>query len=340
MYARVRPWLFRLDPERAHAITLGLIRLAGYIPILRELLSKIYAAPPQPVRVFGLEFKNPVGLAAGYDKDGLGWRGLASMGFGHIEIGTVTLKSQPGNPRPRVFRLVEDRALVNRMGFPGLGADFVIRQLYGPRPNGLILGVNIGKNKETPLEAAGAEYTALVAKFALCADYLAINVSSPNTPGLRDLQAPRSLEGLLLQISQVREKSLVGLKKKLPVLVKLAPDLDKLALGQSLEAVCATGIDGVIAANTTLARENLHSVYACEAGGLSGAPLFARSLEMVKTIVRETSGRLPVIAVGGIMSAAQAQEMLDAGASLVQVYTGLIYEGPSFVRDILTGLRS
>jgi dihydroorotate dehydrogenase len=338
MYPYIRPWLFKLAPERAHALTLNLIHMVGAVPFLRGLFRRIYSSPEKPVEVLDLRFKNPVGLAAGYDKDGIGWRGLAALGFGHIEIGTVTRNPQPGNPRPRLFRLVEDRALVNRMGFPGRGAEFVMRQLLGPRPKDLVIGVNIGKNKDTPLEEASTEYSSLVSLFAPVADYLAINVSSPNTAGLRDLQASRALENLLTQVSHARQEAAMGSGKKIPMLVKLAPDLEKSAIDQALAVIVATGIDGIIATNTTLMREGLVSPFSKESGGLSGAPLFSRSLEVVQHIVQSTSGLLPVIAVGGIMNGQNARAMLDAGASLVQIYTGLVYAGPGLVQGILSEL--
>jgi len=297
----------------------------------------MYAAPPKPVSAFGLEFTNPIGLAAGYDKDGLGWRGLACLGFGHIEVGTVTLRPQTGNPRPRVFRLVEDQALINRMGFPGKGADFVAAQLAGKRPEGVVLGVNIGKNKDTPLEQAVEDYVALLHRFVSLADYLAVNVSSPNTVGLRRLQARDALESLLTALASERR----GLLEKaprpgnLPVLVKLAPDLNDEELDDALAAVQTAGMDGVIATNTTLNRDGLRSPQADEAGGLSGAPVSSLSRSMVSKIVKRSGGKLPVVGVGGIMNPADAQAMLDAGAVLVQVYTGLIYTGPGLVAQIV-----
>jgi dihydroorotate dehydrogenase len=332
MYPLFRSLLFRLDPEQAHSLTLRLIRLAGQLPPARGLVRRLFAAPQHPVEAFGLRFSNPVGLAAGYDKDGLAWRGLAALGFGHVEVGTVTLQPQEGNPRPRVFRLPEDQALINRMGFPGEGATFVQRQLAGSRPPGLVLGVNLGKNKETPLEEAPREYLELARRFAPLADYLAINVSSPNTVGLRRLQARDALHDLLAQLQVEREQL------KTPLLVKLAPDLADGELEDALEAIRSTGMDGVIATNTTLARPGLHAPKAVEAGGLSGAPLRPISQDMLRKIVRLSEGRLPVIAAGGIMTPADARQRLDAGAALVQLYTGLIYAGPALVKNILRSL--
>jgi dihydroorotate dehydrogenase len=339
MYPFFRSLLFRLDPEQAHSLTLRLIRLAGSLPPTRAFLRLSFGGPQRPVDAFGLHFPNPVGLAAGYDKDGLGWRGLACLGFGHIEVGTVTVKPQPGNPKPRLFRIPSERAVINRMGFPGKGAHFVRGQLSGPRPEGLVLGVNLGKNKDTLLEAAAEDYRMLVRIFAPLADYLAINVSSPNTEGLRRLQARQALEGLLGQLEQQRQEILTaGVLTRLPILVKLSPDLSDSELDDALEAILGTGMDGIIATNTTIGRDELKSPLASQAGGLSGAPLRACSTEMVRKIVRRTGGRLPVIGVGGIETAADVRQKLDAGATLVQVYTGMIYRGPGVVKEILSGL--
>jgi dihydroorotate dehydrogenase len=340
-YPFFRSLLFRLDPERAHGLTLNMIRLAGALPPLREILRRWFSAPALPVQAFGLTFANPVGLAGGYDKDGLGWRGLACLGFGHVEVGTVTPLPQPGNPKPRIFRLVEDQALINRMGFPGRGAEFVARQLRRPRPAGFVLGVNLGKNKDTPLEEAANDYLKLVRMFSDVGDYLAINVSSPNTPGLRRLQASQELEKLLSVLAQERRELLERRShlKPLPLLIKLAPDLSSEELDDVLRAILDYGMDGVIATNTTLQREGLRSPHSKETGGLSGAPLFERSREVVQQIYQRTQGRLPIIGAGGILNAVRARQMLDAGATLVQVYTGLIYQGPGLVWQILTGLQ-
>ena len=218
MYQLIRPLIFRSSPERAHSVTLALLRMGGAIAPGRWVVRALFAPRPDgpPVHAFGLTFANPVGLAAGYDKDGLGWRGLAAMGFGHLELGTVTPRPQPGNPTPRIFRLVEDRAVINRMGFPSRGADFLAARLRGSRPPGLILGVNIGKNKETPLERAGEDYLALLRTFAPLADYLAVNVSSPNTPGLRTLQSQAALEGLLRPLAEERAAQVRRRKREPP----------------------------------------------------------------------------------------------------------------------------
>ena len=268
----------------------------------------------------------------------MGWRGLACLGFGHIEIGTVTPKPQFGNPQPRLFRLPEEQALINRMGFPGKGAEFALQQISRPRPKHLVLGVNIGKNKDTPLETAVQDYIYLLRLFSKHADYLAINVSSPNTVGLRQLQERQALEQLLQQIYLENESLAKNGSPKVPILVKLAPDLTDAQLNDALDAILSAHMDGVIATNTTISRDGVRSVFASEAGGLSGKPLFERSLAMVSKIHMITGGKLPVIGVGGISDATGVQKMLDAGATLVQVYTGLIYQGPGLVKTILSEL--
>jgi len=334
-YTAIRPLLFRLDPETAHQLTLKLIRLGGYQPF-RAILNGMYAAPEKPVQAFGLTFRNPVGLAAGYDKDAIAFRGLAALGFGHVEVGTVTPLPQSGNPRPRLFRLVEDRALINRLGFPGQGAEFVARQLTAARrPPSVVLGVNLGKNKDTPLEEAVEDYVVLLRRFLPLADYLVINVSSPNTVGLRRLQGREMLEGLLGQIARERAALAPDLSGRKPLLVKLAPDLSDEELDDALEVILRTGMDGVIATNTTLGRTGLRSARREEAGGLSGDPLRVRSEAVLRRVVKRLDGRLPAVSAGGIMSPEDAKTRLEAGAALVQVYTGLVYAGPGLVKDIL-----
>jgi len=338
MYSFFRPLLFKLDPETAHHLTLQLIRLGAYQP-MNLLLRAMYTAPEKPVDAFGLHFPNPVGLAAGYDKDGLAWRGLATLGFGHIEVGTVTPRPQPGNPKPRVFRLVEDRAVINRMGFPGLGADYVARRLRRRNDRQVIVGVNLGKNKDTPLENAASDYITLMRQFTPLADYIAINVSSPNTVGLRHLQGREMLEGLLGAIAKERENIAAGRGGRAPILVKLAPDLSDEELDDALEVILRTGMDGVIATNTTLGRAGLRSNRREETGGLSGEPLRVRSEAVLRSVVKKLDGRLPVVSVGGIMRPEDARARLDAGAALVQVYTGLVYAGPGLVKQIVQKLQ-
>jgi dihydroorotate dehydrogenase len=382
MYPLFRPLVFKLDPETAHQLTLQLVRLGAYQPFY-FLLKAMYSVPGKPVEAFGLNFPNPVGLAAGYDKDAIAWRGLAALGFGHIEVGTVTPLPQQGNPKPRVFRLVQERAVINSMGFPGKGAAYVARRLLGSpsssmgrgspsssmgrgspsssmgrgspsssmgrdspgsskgshlKASNVLLGVNLGKNKDTPLEAAAEDYISLVRQFSQIADYLAINVSSPNTIGLRRLQGREMLESLLGAIAREREDIALGRGGHPPILVKIAPDLSNDELDDALEVIVRTGMNGVIATNTTLGRSGLKSKHPELAGGLSGEPLGMRSMAVLKAVVKKLNGRLPVVSVGGIMSPADAQARLDAGASLVQIYTGLVYAGPGLVKQILQKL--
>lgn len=362
MYNSIRSLLFRLEPERAHALTLNALRFAGGFLPARKLLELIYKAPSKPVEAFGLTFKNPVGLAAGYDKDGTAILGLAALGFGHVEIGTVTPKPQAGNPSPRVFRLLEDEAVINRMGFPSRGSEFVqlklnpslrsglFERIYGIQPRkktgvitsihkgGAILGINLGRNKDTPNEEAVFDYMALVDNFAQYADYLTINISSPNTVGLRELQGRAALESLLSHLHQQRLVSQEMHKKQLPILVKLAPDLTDSELDDAIEAILRTKMDGIIVTNTTLAREGLRSALKGESGGLSGSPLTIKSEAVLRQTVKRVNGEIPIVSVGGIMNPEDAKRRLEMGAALVQIYTGLIYHGPGLVGQILKGL--
>jgi dihydroorotate dehydrogenase len=361
MYPSIRTQLFRLQPETAHHLTLQLMRLGGIEPI-HTILRLIFAAPSKPVQAFGLTFKNPVGLAAGYDKDALAIKGLSALGFGHVEVGTVTPRPQPGNPQPRVFRLIEDDAIINRMGFPSQGSEYVQTQLnpllkvgwfernFGIQPRtqkrkkmvvrkgDSVLGVNIGKNKETPNEEAVLDYLELLQNFAPYADYLAINISSPNTVGLRQLQGRDALHGLLTQLHAQRKLEEKRLEKRVPLLVKLAPDLSEPELNDAVDVIVDTQMDGIIATNTTLARDGLCSENRGETGGLSGSPLKSRSEAVLGQIVKRVDGRVPVVSVGGIMSPEDAKKRLALGASLVQVYTGLIYAGPALVKNIVKSL--
>jgi dihydroorotate dehydrogenase len=362
MYKTIRSLLFRIDPERAHSLTLDALRFAGNFPPARILLELLYKAPSKPVEAFGLTFKNPVGLAAGYDKDGVAIRGLSALGFGHIEIGTITPRPQAGNPSPRVFRLLEDEAVINRMGFPSKGSEFMqlklnpslrsgwFENIYGIQPRnkkkkitsihkgGAILGINLGRNKETPNEEAVLDYLELLQNFAGYADYLAINVSSPNTVGLRELQGRAALETLLTHLHQQRLIEQRKFEKRIPILVKLAPDLTTSELDDALEAILRTKMDGIIVTNTTLAREGLRSNLKGESGGLSGSPLTGRSEAVLYQTVKRVNGEVPLVSVGGIMDPDDAKRRLDMGAALVQVYTGLIYRGPGLVKQILKGL--
>jgi len=359
MYPFLRPLLFRLAPETAHQLTLQAVRFAGKFPPSYRLLVQLYKAPNKPVEAFGLTFKNPIGLAAGYDKDAVAVRGLAALGFGHVEVGTVTPMPQPGNPRPRVFRLPEEEAVINRMGFPGNGSAYMVRFLQGRqrrmglfrsvlgtssrnqqpakpnRPNQVVLGVNIGRNKSTPNEEAVLDYLALLQIFAPHADYLAINISSPNTVGLRQLQGRAALEGLLAQLDIQRRMEEKKLEKRVPLLVKLAPDLSGEELDDAVDVILGTHMDGIIATNTTLARDGLTSRHRDETGGLSGGPLRVRSEAVLSHLVKQVDGKIPIVSVGGIMNSEDARRRIDLGATLIQVYTGLVYQGPGLVKKIL-----
>lgn len=340
LYPLLRQLLFCFDPETIHGATLQAIRAVAAIPVGRFLLRRLFAVPDGrfQVQAFGLTFRHPVGLAAGYDKNGIAVEGLACLGFSHIEVGTVTPLPQRGNPRPRVFRLPEDRAIINRMGFPGDGAEVVARRLSRlPRGRDYLVGVNIGKGLDTPLEEAARDYIALVRAFHPYADYLAVNVSSPNTLGLRQLQSRHYLQGLLVAILSECRALEKTTGRRVPLLVKVAPDLTWQELDDVLDVLLAARADGVIATNTTVSREGVTSPLGREEGGLSGAPLRQRATAMVQYIHEHAGARLPVVAVGGIFTARDALEKLEAGACLVQVYTGLIYEGPGIVGRILRG---
>jgi dihydroorotate dehydrogenase len=333
------PLIFNLSPEQAHRAAFRALQVAGRLPGGREMLARHYAHCDERLQteVLGLRFRNPVGLAAGYDKDAVVVPELAALGFGHLEVGTVTPLRQAGNPQPRIFRLTADRAIINRMGFPNDGADAIVARLQEvvARPLGSRIGVNIGKGRNTPLEAAGDDYRQLLARFHSLADFIVVNVSSPNTPGLRKLQARAALQALLGDLAVERAVLCPGM----PLLVKIAPDLSDSEIDDVLDAVLATGFDGIIATNTTVSRDHLHpSPHATQEGGLSGPPLRRRATEVIRTIYRRTSGRLPIIGVGGVDSTQTALEKIQAGASLVQIYTGLIYRGPGLVRQINRGL--
>ena len=327
----VRPVLFRLgggDPERAHEFTLR--RLAGLGPAARAALRRVYAVR-RPVEAFGVTFPNPVGLAAGMDKDGVALRAWPALGFGFVEVGTVTARAQPGNAPPRLFRLRDSAAIINRMGFNNAGAAALAARLEALGPLDVPLGVSLGKSKATPLEEAVDDYLMSYELLRPYADYIAVNVSSPNTPGLRTLQDKAHLSALL--------GALVG---KTPVLVKIAPDLTEPAIAEVLDVCLAYDAAGIIASNTTLRRDGLAAAdqpLAAEAGGLSGRPLAERARKVVHFVSQETGGRLPIIGVGGILDTDDAARLFDAGASLVQLYTGFVYKGPALVRAVARGGR-
>lgn len=304
----------------------------------RKIARRRFQSPPfGDLQRFGLTFRNPVGLAAGFDKNGTAVRLLSALGFGFIEVGTVTSQSQPGNPRPRIFRLPRDRALINRAGFNNYGAAALAENIRGQRPDGVV-GVNIGKSRAVAIEHAIPDYLASFESVSDVADYIAINVSSPNTPNLRELQRPEMLTELLEGLQQLNAK----MADPKPLLLKIAPDLTEPEIESIVEVAINAKMAGMIATNTTIARDGLQTspaeVEACGEGGLSGAPLQRRSNEVIALIYRHTGGKLPIIGVGGVFTAEDAWEKICAGASLVQLYTGFIYEGPSVARQINHGL--
>ena len=328
LYPLVRPLLHALPPETAHRLTLAALAagLAG--------TSRIPDPPELRQRLWDLDFPNPIGIAAGFDKDARAPDALLRLGFGFVEIGTVTPRPQPGNPRPRVFRLEADEALINRMGFNSGGLDTVVRQLAGRRRRGIV-GVNLGKNRDS--SDAAADYLDGVRRVAGLADYLVVNVSSPNTPGLRDLQARAVLDALLRQLLAARDEA----GSRAPLLVKIAPDLTATECRDIAAVALATQIDGIIVANTTVARPpGLRSAGVPEAGGLSGRPLFERSTALLGEMFRLTEGQVPLIGVGGVAGAADAYAKIRAGASLVQLYTALVFTGPGLLDQIKTGLAA
>lgn len=328
----LRPLLFRLPAETAHELALHSLSL-----VPSSLIAKRVDDPKLIIKRFGLTFSNPIGLAAGFDKNGVALRPLAALGFGFIEAGTVTYHPQPGNPRPRLFRLSEDQALINRAGFNNEGAAAFARRVEKHRSE-CVLGVSIGKSKITPLKDYIDDYLASFELVYKVADYVAINVSSPNTPQLRELQRPQQLERLLSALQERRQE----LNKHVPLLVKLSPDLERHDLEMIVEVIERLEIDGIIATNTTVSRDHLHTdaaqVAACGEGGLSGRPLKDRSTQMIAELYELTHGFIPLIGVGGIFNAEDAWEKIAAGASLVQLYTGFIYQGPRIVKEIDEGL--
>jgi len=338
LYRLIRPLLFRLSPDVAHRVTMQALRVLSAVtpPVARRRAGTTAGTG---VQLLGLRFANPVGLAAGFDKSGRHIDALAQLGFGFIEVGTVTPRPQAGNPPPNLFRLVEDRALINRMGFNNDGAEAVARRLEKRRYRG-VCGVNIGKNFDTPLEQASSDYLSCLRTVYATADYVTINISSPNTPGLRELQGAASLDLLLLELVNARESLATRHGKRVPLLVKLAPDLDDASLDSICGVLLKSGVDGVVATNTTTARPaSLRSRYASEAGGLSGAPLHPISLRVIRALRARLGPEFPIVGVGGISSVETAHATFAAGANLIQLYSGFIYEGPGLISRLTRETR-
>jgi dihydroorotate dehydrogenase len=333
-YGLLRPALFKLDPETAHHVTLAALKAMQSFGLVRSP-----SAPASCSReVMGIRFPNPVGLAAGLDKNGEYIDALGALGFGFIEIGTVTPRPQPGNPRPRLFRLEAAEAVINRMGFNNVGVDRLVENVHRSSWRG-VLGINIGKNFDTPLENALGDYVACLRKVYPLAAYVTVNISSPNTKGLRELQGSDQLDVLLAGVTAEREKLAHQYAKRVPLALKIAPDLDETQVAAIARLVAQYGIDAVIATNTTVDRDGVAALrHGSETGGLSGAPVRARSTAVVRALAKALDGAAPVIGVGGIAGAADALEKIRAGASLVQLYTGLIYKGPALLRECIDAL--
>ncbi len=336
MYELVKKMLFSLSPERAHHITVRLLSILAHLPLMPNLLQWIYtySHPSLEREVFGLKFKNPVGFAAGFDKNGDYYNVLNNFGFGFVEIGSVTPEPQPGNPRPRIFRLVEDDAVINRMGINNNGVKYTVGRLQKNPPK-LIVGGNIAKNTKTPNEDAGKDYEKAFSLLYDYVDYFVVNVSCPNVKDLTDLQNLEATADIIDRLLALRRY----FDDYRPILMKISPDISREHLDSLLDLMLISGIDGVVATNTTRSRDGLttdpEKLAAIGNGGLSGAPLYEKSLETIRHIHEYTKGILPIIGVGGIMTPEQAKAMLDAGASLIQIYTGYIYNGPGYVKKIL-----
>ena len=330
MYELLRSLMFRLPAETSHDLALDMIGAAGRLRLADKLVRPV---PTQPVEVMGLTFDNPVGLAAGLDKNAVAVDGMAAMGFGFLEVGTVTPRPQPGNPKPRLFRLAEQLAIINRFGFNNEGVDAMLERLSGVRYSG-VLGINIGKNAVTPVENAVDDYLYCLRKVYDRASYVTVNLSSPNTPGLRTLQYGETLKVLLGQIKQCQMALAEERGRYVPIAIKIAPDMNEEEVALVGATLLEAGMDAVIATNTTLDRTAVaDSPYASEAGGLSGAPLTDMSTEVIRLLAAELKGQIPIIGVGGIFSGADAADKIAAGASLVQLYSGFIYRGPELIRE-------
>lgn len=337
MYPQLRPLLFMLEAEAAHGVTLYALDVAH-----RSNLIRFVAQPPPadlPVHAFGIDFPNPVGLAAGLDKNGAHIDALGALGFGCIEIGTVTPRPQPGNPKPRLFRLPEHEAIINRMGFNNAGVDALARNVEKAHWRG-VLGINIGKNKDTPNAGAANDYLACLKRVYPLASYITVNVSSPNTPGLRDLQQGDALHGLVATLVDAREQLAAQHGARKPLLLKIAPDLDDKQMDAIATTLVGSGIDGLICTNTTIDRAGVAgAMYADESGGLSGKPLFEHATDVLRGMAARLAGKLPLVGVGGILSGSDAADKLTAGATLVQIYSGLIYRGPWLVTECVEEIR-
>ena len=331
MYKKIiSPFLFLFDPEKIHTFTFFLIKVFFKIPILGFIIESFYKveSPKLTRKLFGLTFENPVGIAAGFDKNATHISEFEKFGFGFIEIGTVTPKPQDGNPKKRLFRLKEDTAIINRMGFNNDGVVKIKNRLK--KNYNVLIGGNIGKNKVTPNSQAKNDYIICFKELYNYVDYFVVNVSSPNTPGLRELQSKEFLNDLFIDLNKLRSNETI----KKPILIKISPDLSKEKILEILEVIDTNNIDGIIATNTTIDYPNLKSKNKNETGGLSGAPLYDKSNEVISFISKKTNGKLPIIGVGGISTPEQAVKKIEAGAHLIQLYTGIIYEGPGIVRKI------
>jgi dihydroorotate dehydrogenase len=336
MYSLIKPFLFSMNPEKAHHFTFSLLKFSRFIPGFGSISRKTWLVenPSLKRKLFGLEFRNPVGLAAGLDKDALAFEEMGNFGFGFVEIGTVTPRAQPGNDKPRLFRLVKNEALINRMGFNNQGAAAATQRLRNRGDKSLLIGGNIGKNKVTPNEEAVSDYVKCFNELYEVVDFFVVNVSSPNTPNLRELQEKEPLTRLLNTLQELNKTK----PRPRPILLKIAPDLTDTQLDDIIEIIKDTRLDGVIATNTTVSREGLdytkEELEKFGAGGLSGKPLSKRSTEVIRYLKQKSGNAFPVIGVGGINSVKDAMEKFEAGADLVQLYTGFIYHGPKLVRDI------
>lgn len=338
----LKPIFFRMDPEQAHHTVMGGLATAAKIPGALSIMKGLYGVQEDPMLatdLFGLHFHSPIGLAAGLDKNAEAVKGLSSVGFGFLEVGTVTPVGQPGNDKPRMFRLPEDEALINRMGFNNKGADAMLTRLSQLKQHTVPVWVNIGKNKVTPNEAAHEDYLSCIRKLYPVADLFVVNISSPNTPNLRNLQHGEELRQLLGQIVQEMKLQNEAVGRNKAVLVKIAPDVTEEELAHMTETIVESGVSGIIATNTTLSRMGTTNQNRLESGGLSGKPLTNRSAEVIRQVYQYTNGKIPIIGSGGVFTAEDAYAQICAGASLVEIYTSFIYRGPDVTRELAKGLK-